>query len=254
MDLKVVVYEKKDSVAIITMNYQERLNALSTQLREDLATAYEEALNDKDIGALILTGTGRAFCAGGDISGFTFDTPSIRKFMRDVILFLGSLEKYPKPVIAAVNGLALGGGLELAIACDIIVASDKAKFGVPEAAIGLVPAFAILRLHQIVGRAKSKELAMTGEPIAAEEALRIGLINKVVPHEDLMDASMEMAKKIISKAPLAVDLIKAAVNRELHGEELEYAVEGAGMLFKSEDAKEGIDAFLNKRKPNFRGL
>lgn len=254
MDLKVVLYEKKDGVAIITMNYQERLNALSDQLRADLATAYAEALNDKEIGALILTGAGRAFCAGADISGFTFDTPSIRKFMRDVMPFLGVLEKYPKPVIAAVNGLALGGGLEIAISCDMIIASDKAKFGVPEAAIGLVPAFAILRLHQIIGRAKSKELAMTCDQISAEEALRMGLINKVVPHEDLMDASMEMAQKILSKAPLAIDLIKAAVNRELHGEEFAYAVEAMGALFKSDDAKEGMDAFLNKRKPNFRGL
>jgi len=254
MDLKVVLYEKKDGVAIITMNYQERLNALSNQIRTDLAAAYEEALNDKEVGALILTGAGRAFCAGADISGFTFDTPSVRKFMRDVMPFLAMLEKYPKPVIAAVNGLALGGGLEIAISCDIIIASDKAKFGVPEAAIGLVPAFAILRLHQIIGRSKSKELAMTCDQISAEEALRIGLISKVVPHENLLDASMEMAKKIQSKAPLAIDLIKSSVNRQLHGEELEYAVEAMGMLFKTEDAKEGMEAFLGKRKPNFKGL
>ncbi|PJB41883.1 MAG: hypothetical protein CO106_06610, partial [Deltaproteobacteria bacterium CG_4_9_14_3_um_filter_44_9] len=113
MDLKVVLYEKKDGVAVITMNYPERLNALSDQLRLDLKTAYDEALNDKDVRVLILTGTDRAFCAGADISGFKFDTPSIRKFMRDVMSFLAALEKYPKPVIAAVNGLALGGGLEI---------------------------------------------------------------------------------------------------------------------------------------------
>ena len=254
MDLKVVLYEKRDGVAIITMNYPERLNALSNQLRADLATAYDEALNDKEVGALILTGTGRSFCAGADISGFTFDTPSVRKFMRDVMPFLGSLEKYPKPVIAAVNGLALGGGLEIAISCDLIIASDKAKFGVPEAAIGLVPAFAILRLHQIVGRAKSKELSMTCDQISAEEALRIGLINQVVPHENLMDASMEMAQKVLSKAPLAIELIKASVNRDLHGEEFAYALEAMAALFKSDDAKEGMEAFLNKRKPNFKGL
>ena len=254
MDLKVVAYEKKDGVAIVRMNYPQRLNALSDQLRADLYTVYEEALNDTDIGAVILTGTDRAFCAGADISGFKFDTPSIRKFMRDVMPFLAYLEKYPKPVIAAVNGLALGGGLEIAISCDLIIASEKARFGVPEAAIGLVPGFAILRLHQIIGRAKSKELAMTCDQISAEEALRIGLINKVVPHESLMDASMEMAGKILSKAPLAIELIKAAVNRELHGEELAYATEALGMLFKSEDAQEGMDAFLNKRKPVFKGV
>ncbi|MFH1625524.1 MAG: enoyl-CoA hydratase/isomerase family protein [Pseudomonadota bacterium] len=254
MNLKVVLYEKRDGVAVLTMNYPERLNALSDQLRADLRAAFEEALNDREVRALILTGTGRAFCAGADISGFKFDIPSIRKFMRDVMPFLGMLEKYPKPVIAAVNGLALGGGFELAISCDIIVASDKARFGVPEAAIGLVPAFAILRLHQIVGRAKSKELGMTCDQISAEEGLQIGLINKVVPHENLMDASMEMANKILSKAPLAVELIKLAVNRHLHGEEFDYAVEALSSLFQSKDAQEGMDAFLNKRKPVFKGL
>lgn len=254
MDLKVLLYEKKDGVAVITMNYPERLNALSNQLRADLKTAYDEALNDKDIRVLILTGTDRAFCAGADISGFKFDTPSIRKFMRDVMSFLAALEKYPKPVIAAVNGLALGGGLEIAISSDIIIASEKARFGVPEAAIGLAPGFAIIRLHQLVGRAKSKELSMTCDQISAEEALRIGLINKVVPHEELMDASMEMAKKITSKAPLAVEFIKSAVNRELHGEELTYAMDAMCGLFATEDVKEGMDAFLNKRKPNFKGL
>jgi enoyl-CoA hydratase len=254
MDLKVVLYEKRDGIAIVTMNYPQRLNALSDQLRNDLMMAYEEALNDKEIGAVVLTGTDRAFCAGADISGFKFDTPSIRKFMRGVMHFLAYLEKYPKPVISAVNGLALGGGLEIAISSDIIIASEKARFGVPEAAIGLAPGFAIIRLHQIVGRAKSKELAMTCDQISADEALRIGLINRVVPHEDLMDASMEMAKKIISKAPLAIELIKSSVNRDLHGEELTYAMDAMSGLFKTDDVKEGMDAFLNKRKPVFKGL
>jgi len=254
MDLKVVKYEKKDGVAIIAMNYPERLNALSVQIREDLQIAYAEALNDDDVRVLILTGSGRSFCAGADISGFQFDTKSIKKFMYEVMDFLAYLEKYPKPVISAVNGLALGGGLEIAISSDIIIASDKSKFGVPESAIGLVPGFAILRLHQIVGRAKSKELAMTCDQISAEEALRIGLINKVVPHDELMDAAMEMAQKIKSKAPVAIELIKSAVNRQLHGEELAYASGAMGMLFKTEDAKEGMDAFLNKRKPNFKGV
>ena len=254
MDLKVVLYEKRDGVAIVTMNYPERLNALSEQLRADLQTACDEALKDDEIGAVILTGTDRAFCAGADISGFTFDMPSIRKFMGNVMSFLSAFEKYPKPVIAAVNGLALGGGLEIAISSDIIIASEKARFGVPEAAIGLAPGFAIIRLHQIVGRAKSKELSMTCDQITAEEALKIGLINKVVPHDQLLDASMEMAKKIMSKAPLAIQFIKSAVNRELHGEELTYAMDAMSGLFSTEDAKEGMDAFLNKRKPNFKGL
>ncbi|MDY6856150.1 MAG: enoyl-CoA hydratase/isomerase family protein [Thermodesulfobacteriota bacterium] len=254
MDLKVVLYEKRDGIAVVTMNYPQRLNALSDQLRKDLMLAYEEALNDKEIKAVVLTGTDRAFCAGADISGFQFDMPYVRKFMRDVMHFLAYLEKYPKPVIASVNGLALGGGLEIAISSDIIIASDKARFGVPEAAIGLAPGFAIIRLHQIVGRAKSKELAMTCDQISANEALKIGLINKVVPHEELMDASMEMAKKIMSKAPLAIELIKSSINRDLHGEELTYAMDAMAGLFRTDDAKEGIDAFLSKREPEFKGL
>lgn len=254
MELKAVLYEKRDGIAIITMNYPERLNALSNQLRADITTACDEAINDKEISAIILTGSGRSFCAGADISGFKFDTQSVRKFARDIIPFLGAIEKLPKLVIAAVNGLALGGGFEVAISCDIIIASEKAKFGVPEAAIGLVPGFGIIRLHQIVGRAKAKELAMTCDQISAEEALRIGLINKVVPHENLLDAAMEMAKKISSKAPLAIDLIKASVNRDLHGEEMAYAIDAITWLFMTEDAKEGMDAFLNKRKPVYKGL
>ncbi|MDY6967402.1 MAG: enoyl-CoA hydratase/isomerase family protein [Spirochaetota bacterium] len=254
MDLKVVTYEKRGNVAIIAMNYPERLNALSDQIRDDLRTAYDEALKDSEITAIILTGSGRAFCAGADISGFKFDTPSVRKFMRDVMSFLAMLEKYPKPVIAAVNGLALGGGLEIAISSDIIIASDKAVFGVPESAIGLAPGFAIIRLHQLVGRAKSKELAMTCDQISADEALRIGLINKVVPHDKLIDEAMIMAKKIASKAPCAIEIIKSSINRDLHGEELTYAIDAMSGLFKTEDAQEGMDAFLNKRKPNFKGL
>lgn len=254
MDLKAVLYEKRGSVAVVTLNYPEKLNALSKQLRMDMRAAYDEALNDKEVRVLILTGAGRAFCAGADISSFKFDSAYIREFLKDEISLLGMTEKYPKPVIAAVNGLAIGGGLEIAISCDIIIASEKARFGLPEAAIGLIPAFGIIRLHQLVGRAKSKELSMTGEQFSANEALRMGLINKVVPHEELMNASMEMAEMILPMAPLAIDMIKSSINRELYQEELLYSMEATGMLLMTEDAKEGMDAFLNKRKPVFKGV
>ena len=156
-------------------------------------------------------------------------------------------------VIAAVNGLALGGGLELAISCDIIIASDKAQFGVPEARLGLVPGFAIVRLHQIIGRHKAKEMTMTTDQISAEEALRINLVNKVVPHDRLMDEAITMAKRIISQGPLAVQFAKSAYNRHLWGEDLAYATDAMAMLFGTEDAKEGTTAFLEKRKPVFKG-
>jgi enoyl-CoA hydratase len=163
------------------------------------------------------------------------------------------MEKLSKPIIAAVNGLALGGGLELGLASDIVIASDKARFGMPEPSIGLVPGFAIGRLFDLLGRNKASYLMMTAEPISAEEAERIGLISMVVPHDQLMEKSIEVAKKVMKNAPLAVSLLKTAANRELGGDDLVFCIEATSKLFATEDQKEGMDAFLNKRKPNFKG-
>lgn len=247
-----VIYEKKDNIAVLTMDNQSQLNALSPGIREGLVKGFEEADRDDDVRVTIVTGSGRAFCAGADITGLSLDAGSTKRFMNDVLHVLSVGESSVKPAIAAVNGLALGGGLELAIGCDIIIASDKAQFGVPEVKLGLVPGFAIIRLHQIVGRAKSKELTLIGDPISAEEALRINLINKIVPHDSLMDEAMAMARKIAEYPALTVQFAKAAINRDLGGEELAYARDAMPYLFATEDAKEGISAFLGKRKPTFK--
>lgn len=254
MRLGEVEYEKRDGIAIMTLDDQSKMNALSTGIIKGLKEGFDEVEKDDEVQIVILTGKGRAFCAGADLSGLELNPVSMKRFLKELfVTALCRAEKLTKPVIAAVNGLALGGGLELAISCDIIIASDKAQFGVPEARRGLVPGFAIVRLHQIVGRNKAKELTMTTDYISADEALRINLVNKVVPDEKLMDEAIAMASKIVSQAPLAIQFAKSAYNRELWGEDLAYATDGIAMLFGTEDCQEGIAAFLEKRKTVFKG-
>ena len=248
-----VEYEKKGEVAVLTLDDPGVLNALSPGIREGLVKSFEDFERDENLRVAIVTGKGRAFCVGADIRGLKLDTAHVKETLRDIFRAMRAPEECSKPVIAAVNGLCLGGGLELAISCDIIIASEKAQFGVPEINLGLMPGFAIVRLHSIIGRAKAKEMMFTGEPISAEEAYRVGLVNKVVPHDKLMDEAMSLAKKIAEKPPLAIKVGKAAVNREFGGEDITYAIESMAFLFCTEDAKEGISAFLEKRKPEFKG-
>ncbi len=247
-----VLYEKKDRVALLTLDDKAKLNALSAGIRQGLKEGFEEVEKNPDVKVAVITGAGKTFCAGADISGFSFEPVDIVNFLGDIFDALTIGEKVSKPVIAAVNGLALGGGLELAISCDIIIASEKAKFGVPEINLGLLPGFAIVRLHELIGRSKSKEMMMTGDPIPAEEALRLNLVSKIVPHENLLDEAMTMARKIAEKPAIAIRLAKSSVNRHIHGEEIVYASDSMPFLFATEDAKEGITAFLNKRKPEFK--
>jgi enoyl-CoA hydratase len=164
---------------------------------------------------------------------------------------LAAPERCGKPVISAVNGLAYGGGFELAMASDFIIASDRAKFAVPEIQLGLLPGFAIVRLHEIVGRAKAKELSILGDPISAAEAERIGLVLRVVPHDTLMAESLAFAERIAAKPRLAVAMAKSFYNRGLGGDEMRHAVDGFPLLMMHEDAREGVSAFLEKRKPRF---
>ena len=247
-----VLFEKKDRVALLTLDDQAKLNALSSGIRQGLLEGFEQVEKDDEVKVAVVTGIGKAFCAGADISGFSFEPIDIKNFLGDIFKVLTIGENVSKPVIAAVNGLALGGCLELAISCDIIIASDRAKFGVPEINLGLLPGFAIVRLHQIIGRSKSKEMSMTGEPISAEEALRLNLVSKVVPHENLMDEAMTLAEKIAQKPALALGLAKSSINREIGGEEVVYASDSMPFLFATEDTREGITAFLEKRKPVFK--
>jgi len=247
-----VLYEKKDRIVVLKLDEQGKLNALSSGIRQGLRESFVEMEKDDEVKVAIVTGSGKAFCAGADISGFSFEAAAIKKFLKDIFEALTAGETFSKPMIAAVNGLALGGGLELAISCDIIIASDRAKFGVPEINLGLLPGFAIVRLHQIIGRSKSKEMSMTGEPISAEEALRLNMVSKVVPHETLMDEAMAMAKKIAEKPIMALKLAKSSINRKLGGEEIVYASDSMPFLFSTEDTKEGVASFLEKRKPVFK--
>jgi len=252
-----VEYEVTGGIAIMTMDEEARLNALSAEIKEGLSKGFDEVERDDDVWLVILTGKGRSFCAGADIRGLHLESPvAVKKFMHQVLVdTLSRAERVSKPVIAAVNGLALGGGLELAIGCDIIIASDKAQFGVPEARLGLVPGFAIVRLHELVGRHKAKELILTTETISAEEALRIGLVNKVVPHDKLMEEAIALSKKIMENPKLTIWFAKSAVNRQIYtgGDEIAYAIDAMPYLFSTQDAQEGITAFLEKRKPSFKG-
>ncbi|MBX6378251.1 MAG: enoyl-CoA hydratase/isomerase family protein, partial [Clostridia bacterium] len=234
-----VEWQTEGPIGIATLNEPERMNALSRSIREGLAAVWDEFERRDDLRVLIMTGSGRAFCAGGDLADMPRSVPEAKRFLRDVINWLARPEQLSKPVIAAVNGYALGGGCELAIASDLVVASEKAEFGVPEALVGLVPGFAILRLHRIVGPALAKELAFTGRRLKAEEAQRLGLVNRVVPHDRLLDEARGLAHEILRAAPLSVELAKSAFNRELGGPDITYAIDGMAHIFATEDLGEG---------------
>lgn len=248
-----VNFEKKGKVAIITLDEPSKLNALSTGIRQGVVESLAKIEADDEIRVGIITGSGdKAFCAGADISGFSFEAEDVQKFLREVLPFLETPERCTKPLIAAVNGLALGGGFELAISCDFILASDRAKFGVPEIHLGILPGFAIVRLGEIVGRPKAKEMSMLGEFISADEACRLGIALRVAPHDKLMEEAMAFAEKIASKPRMAISLAKSAYNRGLGGDDMRYAVDSFPFLFMNDDTREGVTAFLEKRKPKFK--
>jgi enoyl-CoA hydratase len=251
-----VKYKVQDGISYIVINNPQKMNSLDKEATDELFSILKSTEDNNEVKVLILSGEGdRAFMCGQDIS--TFRLSNIRdgkKLIHTVLRLLSSLESLSKPIIAAVNGLALGGGTEILLSCDIVVASENARFGLPESGIGVVPLWGIIRLANVVGRLKAKELMMTGDIISAKEALEIGLVNKVVPHDKLMEASEECARKIMTKAPLAIELIKSSVNRELLPEGEAYTSNANIFTFQTEDLKEGVDAFRNKRKPRFRGI
>lgn len=258
MELKNVLLEKEGNLAIVTINRPKALNALNSETLKDLNTVIDDLEKDNNIYAVILTGAGeKSFVAGADISemkdlneeqGREFGILGNKVFRR--------LETLDKPVIAAISGFALGGGCELAMSCDIRIASEKAKFAQPESGLGITPGFGgTQRLPRIVGLGKAKELIYTGEIIKADEALRIGLVNKVVPVESLMDEAKKMAGSIIANAPIAVKLCKDAINRGTQVDidsAIKVEAEDFGKCFDSEDQLEGMTAFLEKRAKNFQ--
>jgi len=251
--MAMVEWRSDGPVGVATMNDPDRRNALSAELRGEMSRCWAEFEARDDLRVMIITGSGPAFCAGGDLADMPRDIKQAKVFLREVISWLATPERLAKPVIAAVNGLALGGGLELAIACDMVVASEQAQFGVPEALVGLAPGFAIVRLHRLIGPALAKELAFTGRRIGAKEARSLGLVNRVVPPEKLMDEARALADEVLRSAPLSVELVKAAMNRELGGPDLAYARDAMAHLFGTRDLAEGVDAFLGKRSPRFSG-
>ena len=251
-----LLVETKEKIGIIKINHPAAMNALNTQTIQELNDAVHELSENPEVRVIILTGEGKAFVAGADIAEMKdMNKEQAMDFSRRGHKVFNFIESQEKPIIAAVNGFALGGGCELAMACDFRIASDAAKFGQPEVNLGVTPGFAgTQRLLRLVGTAKAKEMIFTGNIIDAQTALSIGLVNQVVPAEKLMDFSLEMAKKITSKGPLAIKLAKRTIHRGGRSDfdtGSSFEVEAFGECFESGEAKEGMSAFLEKRKPNW---
>jgi enoyl-CoA hydratase len=254
-----VLYEKKGAIAYVTVNRPKVLNALNTPTWKDLRTAFEDARDDTAIRGVILTGAGnKAFIAGADISELAhvaaFEAEQSSRFGQGV---LDLIEDLGKPVVAAVNGFALGGGCETAMACTIRIAVETAKFGQPEVTLGLVPGGGgTQRLPRLVGKGRALHLILSGEMISAQEAYRIGLVNEIVPAADLIARAEAILKKIASNAPIAVKFALEAANKGMEtsqGEGLLLEASYFGLCAATEDKKEGTTAFLEKRTPQFRG-
>jgi enoyl-CoA hydratase len=257
MEFKNIVVEIKEKVGIVKVNRPEALNALNTETLHELSKAMHDlSFENESVRVIILTGEGKAFVAGADIAEMRdMSAMEARKFSelgQRVFHFIATQEK---PVIGAINGFALGGGCELALSCDIRIASDKAKLGQPEVNLGVIPGFAgTQRLSRLVGLAKAKEMIFTGDMIDAQTALSVGLVNQVVPADQLMTVCLELANKIASKGPTAVKLAKTVINRGIQADlstGSAYEKEAFGLCFATGEPKEGMSAFLEKRKPNW---
>ena len=256
MAFKNILWEKKEGVGIITLNREDVRNALKAEIREDLAAALGLAENDPEVRVLIITGAGKkVFSAGGDIKQMAENT--MWDILERKLDIFAQIHNFPKPIIAAINGLALGGGCELAMACDFRIGSENARLGQPEINLGIFPGGgATQRLPRLVGAGRAKELIFTGDVLDAREAERIGLLNKVFPAEELMDKTLEIARKICSKGPLALKLAKMAINMGMEtglNIGLGYEKLARTLVHGSEDRIEGMRAFIAKRKPDFKG-
>lgn len=249
----------ENSILTITINRPDKLNALNKTVIEELGTAIDEVYNNAEIKSAIITGSGpKAFVAGADISEFLSLDGHAGKALaqKGQDLVFSKIENSPKPIIAAVNGFALGGGCELAMACHFRLCSENAKFGQPEVNLGLVPGYGgTQRLTQLIGKGKAMELMMTGNMIDANEAKQLGLVNYVTTAETLLDKTKELLQVINSKAPIAIKHVIALTNMAAYGASngLQKEVQAFGELFDTKDAKEGAAAFLEKRKASFKG-
>ena len=257
-----MVLERKDqdvSDNYVTINRPEALNALNRTVLEELFDVFQRIDEDDAVRTVILTGEGRSFVAGADIAQMsTMNTPEGRAFVIYGQKVMHFMEKIEKPIIAAINGFALGGGCELSMACDIRIASSKAKFGQPEGGLGIIPGFGgTQRLTRLCGYGAAKRLIFSAEMIDAEEALRIGLVDKVVEPEVLLDEAKAMMNLILTKTPRAVRYAKVAINKGAGmslADGLEFEKTINAILFASQDKVEGVDAFLNKRTPEYKNI
>ena len=253
MGERTVEYETEGSIAVVRLNRPGRLNALNRQLQDELGEAFAAAEAAPEVRVLILTGAGRAFSVGADIEELETTAEGAARQLQASLACLSSPERLRKPVIAAVNGYALGGGFELALACDIVVASDRAVFSVPEPTLGVVPGFAMQRLPRLVGVMRAREILLTARRLSAQEAREYGLVSRVAPHDELMEQARSVAMGMTELAPLALELLKATINRNLLASDLVFAERANAWLFATRDAQEGIRAFREKRKPKFSG-
>lgn len=249
MNFENIIVTKDDNVATITINRPEVLNALDKKTLCELSDAIKEVEVDDDVRALIITGSGRGFCSGADFKSGSADVPKFHEIIK-------GLTRLQKPVIASLNGAATGAGCDIALACDIRIASEKAKFSEIFIKRALAPDAGHYFLPRLVGVGKAKELIFTGDIIDSKEAEKIGLVNKVVPSEDLESATKEMATRLAMGPTKAIGLAKVAINKALEDDldsSLDYALSATNTLLRTRDFREGITAFLQKRKPRFEG-
>lgn len=254
---KTLIYEKRDQIGILTINRPQKLNAISNELTAELKRFLDDVEGDEDLRVLLITGAGdKAFVAGADINELVDrDARSGRRISRERQEIFSRIENLQVPVIAAVNGYALGGGLELALACSIRICSEQAQFGAPEVKLGIIPGDGgTQRLPRLVGPGRAMEMILTGDFIDAQEAYRVGLVNKVVPAAELMEKALELAQRLAARPPLAVRYAKDAINRSqdnLTGYALESYLHA--LACTTQDKKEGVAAFLAKREAKFEG-
>lgn len=253
-----ILLEKKDGIGYLTLNRPEVFNAISQELIDEVRDALALVDRDEEIKVLIITGAGKGFQAGADIRELSVMTPmAILRWNEGVVRINAALEKLRQPVIAAINGIAMGGGLELAISCQLRIAVEGAKLGLPEVKLGIIPGTGgTQRLPRLVGKTKAYEMLLTGDPIDADEACRIGLVNKVVPKGEALRAAEDLARLIMKNGPIAVEMCKDAVETgyDLPIEHaVQYSQKNCITCFSTEDMKEGTSAFIEKRKAHFTG-
>lgn len=244
-----------EGIVVVIMNRPDKLNAMNPVFFQELIAVMDELDASDDVSVAVLTGAGRAFSAGGDIATFA-ELDNVRSYRRHLRLVYDAfhhVERADVPVIGAINGIAYGGGTELTLACDLAIASDRARFGFKEATVGLMPGYGVLRGPEIIGKRATRFLAMTGTDIDAERAREIGLVEEVVPHDDLVDSALELARTITANAPFGVRLAKRFVNRDQGAPGIPESIEATALLFGTDDHTEGVTAFLEKRSPRFEG-